>query len=342
MTRTGTSKLSIAALLLAACASAQEADTLRATAQRLFGSIPPVQAEEIRAPIVELGRALFWDERLSSSGSIACASCHPATAAGADDRRFSIDARGRPTARNAQTVFNSQAASAGLRWTADRPSGAAQAVGSITGSLGFDSAADIVPVLDRSGYRDLFAKAFPDDVEPISAESFGLALEAYQRTLRTPARFDRWLDGDDAALTEVELRGLERFITIGCAGCHDGPLLGGTRLERFGITEDYRPHTGSTGTDTGRMRATGNESDRDVFRVQPLRNVSMTAPYFHDGSVPDLRTAARIMARVQLGRTLTDAELDELVAFLRALAGEVPAHYAPPVDSQASPPPPAN
>src|SRR5690606_32504649 len=152
MTRTGTSKLSIAALLLAACASAQGADTLRATAQRLFGSIPPVQAEEIRAPIVELGRALFWDERLSSSGSIACASCHPATAAGADDRRFSIDARGRPTARNAQTVFNSQAASAGLRWTADRPSGAAQAVGSITGSLGFDSAADIVPVLDRSGY----------------------------------------------------------------------------------------------------------------------------------------------------------------------------------------------
>lgn len=325
----------IAALLLAACASAQETDSLRAEAQRLFGSIPPVRVEEIGRPIVELGRALFWDERLSSSGSVACASCHPAEAAGADDRRFSIDARGRPTSRNAQSVFNSQAASAGLRWTADRPSGAAQAVGSITGSMGFDAAADIVPVLDRNGYRDLFAAAFPDDAEPVSPENFGRALQAYQETLRTPARFDRWLDGDDAALTAVELRGLERFISIGCAGCHDGPLLGGTRLARFGVVEDYRPHTGSTGNDTGLMRTTGDESDRDVFRVQPLRNVSRTAPYFHDGSVADLETATRIMARVQLGRTLGDTELTELVAFERALAGEVPAHYAPPASSEA-------
>jgi len=327
-------RFAIAALLLAACASAQETDTLRARAERLFGSIEPVRAEELEEPIVELGRALFWDERLSANGRTACASCHPATAAGADQRRFSIDARGRPTARNAQTVFNSQLASAGLRWTADRPSGAAQAMRSITGSLGFETAADIVPVLDRNGYRGPFARAFPNDEEPMSPENFAVALEAYQRTLRTPGRFDRWLDGDDGALTAVELRGLERFIEIGCAGCHDGPLLGGTRLARFGVVEDFRPHTGSSETDTGLANATGNESDRDVFRVQPLRNVSRTAPYFHDGSVPDLETAVRVMARVQLGRTLADTELDELVAFLRTLEGDVPAHYAPPVGSE--------
>lgn len=322
----------LAALLVAGSAGAQDTQALRAKAEQLFGSIAPVRAEEIEDPRAALGRALFWDARLSSNGSIACASCHPAAAWGADDRRFSINARGRPTSRNAQTIFNTQTAPAGLRWTGDRASGAAQAIGSITGSMGFEAVTDIVPVLIRSGYRERFAAAFADDPEPVSADNYARALQAYQETLRTPAAFDRWLEGDDAALGALELRGLELFVTTGCATCHNGPLLGGTLLRRFGAVEDFRPHTGSSDADIGLMATTGNESDRDVFRVQPLRNVARTAPYFHDGSVPDLETAARIMARVQLGQTMTDEELEAVVAFLGSLTGEVPAHFAPPSD----------
>ena len=324
------SALALAAFLLALAASAQQAPALRATAQQLFGSISPVRSEEVQDPEAVLGRALFWDTRLSANGQVACASCHPAAAWGADARRFSVNARGKPTGRNAQSIFNSQSAPAGLRWVGDRDSGAAQAIGSITGSMGFDDVEDIVPVLLRNGYRELFSEAFPDDGEPVSPDNYGRALQAYQETLRTPAPFDRWLDGDDGAMTPAELSGLERFVSIGCASCHSGPLLGGTSLQRFGVVEDFRPHTGSSESDRGLMSATDDESDRDVFRVQPLRNVSRTAPYFHDGSVPDLETAIRVMARVQLGTTLTDAEIEDLVAFLRTLDGEVPAQFAPP------------
>ena len=324
------SVLSWLALTLPVCASAQDGGELRSAALALFGTVASVTDEERRDPKVVLGQALFWDVRLSVNGSVACASCHLPEVWGADDRPFSINARGEATSRHAQTVFNSQLAQAGLRWVADRPTGAAQAVGSITGSMGFEDAGDIVPVLRRHGYRPLFEAAFPDDSDPVSIEHYGRALQAYEETLRTPSRFDRWLQGDDAAMTDEEVRGLGRFMEIGCAGCHNGPLLGGTMLQRFGQVEEYFKHTGSSDADVGLMKSTGNEADRYVFRVQPLRNVSRTAPYFHDGSVADLRSATRIMARVQLGRELNETELDELIAFQAALAGDVPTNFRAP------------
>lgn len=342
MGRTGTMKptwmrrsvYACVALTLPVCSSGQDEGGLRAAARALFGTVPAVTDEERNDPKAVLGQALFWDARLSVNGSVACASCHLPEVWGADDRRFSINARGVETSRHAQTIFNSQSARAGLRWVADRPTGAAQAIGSITGSMGFEDADDIVPLLLQHGYRPLFESAFPDGVDPVSIENYGHAVQAYEETLRTPARFDEWLEGDDAAMTDEEVRGLERFIEVGCATCHNGALLGGTTLQRFGLLDEYWKHTGSRDVDLGLMKSTGNEADRYVFRVQPLRNVSRTAPYFHDGSVADLRSAARIMARVQIGRELNETELDELVAFLSALTGDVPAGYRAPVWSE--------
>lgn len=286
--------------------------------------------ETLRSPLVQLGRALFWDTRLSADGQTACASCHLVEDWGSDRRVRPLDARGKPTKRHSQSVLNAQQATAGLRWVADRPTGAEQALGSITGSMGFDSREVMVSVLHAQGYAPAFAAAFPNDAAPVSAEHYADALQAYQETLRTPAPFDAWLGGDDAALNDRELRGLQQFIATGCGGCHAGPLLGGGALQRFGVVADYRPHTGSTTDDTGLMQKTGSDRDKDIFRVQPLRNVAKTAPYFHDGSVSELSEAVAVMGRVQLGQTLPEATVDEIVDFLGALTGDVPAHFGPP------------
>jgi len=305
-------------------------DTLRAQAAALFGTIESVSEREVDDPLVRLGRALFWDPRLSADGRTACASCHLPEDWGSDRRRFSIEARGQLTRRHSQSVFNTQAATAGLRWLADRPSGADQALGSITGSMGFDTRDDLIAALRDHAYTGEFEKAFPEAEEPLRAEHYATALQAYQQTLRTPAPFDTWLMGDDAALDAGQIRGIKSFIDVGCGGCHAGALFGGGSLQRFGLIEDYRAHTGSAGDDKGLIDTTGQESDRDVFRVQPLRNVSRTAPYFHDGSVADLGDAVAVMAKVQLGQTLSSDMLVDIVRFLDALTGPVPHHYGPP------------
>jgi len=193
-----------------------------------------------------------------------------------------------------QTVFHSMD-TPGLRWLADRATGADQAMGSITGSMGFDEREDILPLLVEHGYEELFAAAYPDSPDPVSTINYGKALEFYQATLRTQAPFDAWLGGDDEAMSEEEIKGLDRFLSLGCVGCHQGELVGGTMLQRFGVQENYWEHTGSPDIDSGLMRITGEEQDRFFFRVPLLRNIAKTSPYFHDGSVDDLRRATDIM-----------------------------------------------
>jgi cytochrome c peroxidase len=309
-----------------AAVSADEA--LRADALRLLGRLeaPALPATD---PAVALGRALFWDTRLSSDGKTACASCHSARDWSADRRRFSIDARGKPTGRHSQPVFNAMQ-QASLRWTGDRKTGADQARGSMTGSMGFASVDLALAKLRELDYEPMFRAAYSADSEPISAANYGRALEAYQATLLTPAAFDEFLAGRDEALDARQKRGLRAFMDTGCAGCHAGPLLGGTSLQRFGVVRDYWLETGSQKIDAGRFSATKKEEDRYVFRVPMLRNVARTAPYFHDGSVERLHAAVRIMASVQLGRKLEDAAVDDMVAFLGALTGKMPENYAPP------------
>jgi len=306
---------------------------LRAAATAQLGAVSAPAAGEIDTPQARLGRALFWDARLSANGQVSCASCHAPADWGSDSQPKSIDARGRPTERQSMSVFHSMDAPAGLRWLADRASGAAQAEASITGSMGFAKRDDIVPALERHGYRPLFRATFPEQAAPISPANYAAALQAYQATLRTPAPFDRWLAGDDGAMSERQVRGLRRFVETGCAGCHGGLLFGGRSMQRFGIAGDYWEHTGSRDVDPGLMQRTRQKQDQFVFRVPSLRNVAKTSPYFHDGSVPELRDAARVMARMQLGEDLGDQALDELVAFLEALTGRVPDHYTRPAKS---------
>lgn len=312
-----------------ALAGAAKADEpLRRQAADLFGRIPAGTVSP-ESPEARLGRALFWDTRVSLDGKTACASCHAAGDWGADRRPFSIDARSEATSRHSPTVFNSMSQPA-LRWLGDRKTGADQAEGSLTGSMGFPSKQEGVAVLAKLAYLPAFRAAYPQDPEPLSARNYGRALEAYEATLVTPAPFDRFLGGDERALSGRQKAGLRAFIHTGCAGCHDGPLFGGGTFQRFGVVKDYWPETGSKKIDVGRFATTKKEEDRYVFRVPMLRNVAKTAPYFHDGSVERLDRAVRIMGAVQLGRTLDDATVKSIVAFLESLTGEVPAHYAPP------------
>jgi len=309
--------------------SAERDSDSRDEAKRRLGIISAPSETTLSRPDVSLGRSLFWDTRISSDQMTACASCHSAEDWGADRRRFSPDARGKNTARNSQTVFNATLQPS-LRWTGDRRSAAHQAERSITGSMGFAAAEDIIPVLRRHGYEPAFREAFPDDPDPVSPTHYARGIAAYEATLITPAPLDRYLAGDDDAIGELQKEGLNRFLDLGCADCHNGPLLGGESLERFGLFKDYWDATKSEKIDAGLFETTKNESDRYRFRVPMLRNIAKTAPYFHDGSVDNLPDAVRVMADVQLDTRLDDHEVEGIVAFLESLTGEVPGHYAPP------------
>jgi cytochrome c peroxidase len=304
-------------------------DKLREDARRRFGVIKPVPDATLVHPDVTLGRALFWDTRVSGDGKTACASCHQPADWGADRRRFSPDAKGKNTSRNSQTVFNALLQPS-LRWTGDRKSGAHQAEKSLTGSMGLASADAVVPILKELGYEAAFKSAYPKDSAPVSPANYARALQAYQETLLTPAPFDRFLAGQDDALNAQQKRGLKLFISAGCADCHRGPLLGGGLIRKFGVVKVYWTATKSEKKDAGLFEATKNEADRYKFRVSMLRNIAKTAPYFHDGSVAELKEAVQVMADVQLGDRLSDADASAIVAFLEALTGEVPKHYSPP------------
>jgi cytochrome c peroxidase len=311
----------------AAALSAHADPQMRADALKLFGVVEAASPAELTRAEVHLGRALFWDTRLSLDGKTACASCHMDH--GADRRIASIDAKGLPTSRHSPTVFNSMGQPA-LRWLGDRKTGAEQAEGSITGSMGFASKQEGVAKLKDLQYEARFRAAFPDEPNPLTSVNYGRALHAYQASLSTPSPFDRFLAGDDRALTAEQKQGLKTFVATGCAGCHDGPLLGGTKFMKFGLVKDYWSETGAQKPDVGRFAMTKKDEDKYVFRVPMLRNVAKTAPYFHDGSVDTLDRAVRIMGATQLGRKLDDATVGSIVAFLESLTGEVPAHYAPP------------
>lgn len=299
--------LGLAAFVSAGTALAQAPDDtrLQSEAQKQFGVLESVPPSAI-GPAAELGRALFWDTRLSADGQTACASCHHAADWGADRRPFSPDARGKLTARNSQTVFNAMLQPA-LRWTGDRKSGAHQAERSLTGSMGFTNAVAVVPLLRRHGYEPRFRQVWPDDPAPLTVTNYAKALETYQSTLVTPAPFDRFLAGDRTALNGSQKAG----------------------LRRFGVKKPYWEATKSAKRDTGLHETTKLEGDRDKFRVSMLRNVAQTAPYFHDGSVAELKEAVQVMADVQLGRRLSDADAAAVEQFFGSLSGDVPMSFSP-------------
>lgn len=322
-----TRRLLPAVFLVVPCMASAGDEPLLGQARALFGVLPEVTAPDPAR--VALGRQLFWDTRISADGRTACASCHHVEDGSADRRPRSPDARGKQTLRNSQPVFNATLQPF-LRWTGDRKDAAAQARGSLTGSMGFENLQEAEAALRANGYAPHFEEVFTGPGPDLSADNYAVAIAAYEDTLITPGPFDRFLQGDPTALDAQQRDGLRTFIETGCAGCHRGPLLGGDSLQKFGLVKDYWTETGSDPIDTGRFRDSGQEADRAVFRVAMLRNVARTAPYFHDGSVASLGQAVAIMARVQLGRELSDAQVQSIVSFLGALDGKVPDNYGPP------------
>jgi cytochrome c peroxidase len=318
------------ALALAAWPAAAD-EQLRREAAALFGRVDAAPAAVRGRAEAELGRALFWDARISGDAKTSCASCHSMADWAADRRPVPVDARGKPMPRHAPTVFNSMHQPM-LRWLGDRKSGAELAEGLLTGPMGFATKEQAIERLGELGYARAFRAAYPAAEQPLSARNYALAVEAYMATLSTPAPFDRFLAGEDAALSARQKAGLRAFVGTGCAGCHNGPLFGGTTLQRFGLTRDYWLETGSKSVDPGLYALTKREEDRYRFRVPMLRNVAKTAPYFHDGSTDRLERAVSIMATVQLGRTLDQATAADIAAFLESLTGEAPSHFAPPRD----------
>jgi cytochrome c peroxidase len=174
------------------------------------------------------------------------------------------------------------------------------------------------------GYVAMFKEAFPNEKEPVTADNFAKAVGAFERTLVTPAPFDDFVQGNAAALTEQQKRGLTTFIDTGCLTCHFSPYLGGQMYQKFGVFEPYGKYTKSQAIDDGRFAVTGNPSDKYVFKVPVLRNVAQTPPYFHDGSMDKLADAVVIMAKIQLAKDLTKEQAADIVAFLSSLTGKIP------------------
>lgn len=284
---------------------------------------------------IDLGKALFFETRVAIDGHTSCATCHNPSYYGADSLALSVGIHGKKLARNASTVFNTPLLIA-QHYGGNRVTVEEQALKALLSPLAYGNKdyPEAEAKLKSLGYLKMFTAAFPNEADPVNAENWAKAIGAFERTLLTPAPFDRYLKGDQRAISKEAKIGLEKFMSVGCAGCHNGVTVGGQSYQKFGLTEDYWLATGSkemealNGRDKGKWHDTQKPEDMFVFKVPQLRNVAMTAPYFHDGSVAKLDDAVRVMARLQLGKQLSDDEVRHIVAFLGTLTGEVPKSFA--------------
>ncbi len=283
-----------------------------------FGSERPSQE------VVHLGSKLFFDTRLSKDGTVSCARCHLPQFHFTDTLTKSRGTENRQAPRNAQTLINT-AGQISQHWDGNREDVEEQAIRSFTLAVPYNlkDHSELKDKLLEHQYSADFKSAFkknlaeisPDEAAELAAKSIG----AYERTLVGPGRFDDYLDGNVTVLNTKERRGLKKFIEIGCAGCHSGQLIGGEMYQKFGVANDPYPLTGSTKRDLGRYDVTKDEDDKEVFKVPPLRNVTKTAPYFHDGSVETLDEAIYIMGKVQLDVEIGAQDREDIQAFLKTL-----------------------
>lgn len=300
--------------------------------------IQPITPAVVRdAPMMELGKQLYFDPRLSRSGFISCNSCHNLSMGGSDNLTSSIGDRWHQGPINSPTVLNSSMNVAQF-WDGRARSLKEQAGGPIAnpGEMAFTHELAVGVIASIPAYVTEFQAVFGD--RRVDIDRITTAIAAFEETLVTPdSRFDQWLAGNDAALTEDELDGYRLFKTSGCATCHNGPAAGGTSFRKMGVVEPYRTDNPAE----GRVAVTGRDADRFNFKVPTLRNVELTYPYFHDGAADTLAQAVDVMARVQLGRRFKAEENARIVAFLKTLTGAQPSFRLPilPPSSDATPRP---
>jgi len=320
--------LSILSFALMSFGSGGDEDLLK-QAKQIFSPLPQVIVSE-KNPVtpekVKLGKMLFYEARISVDGTVSCSRCHPIGLYAADGLRKSIGNNCKVNPRNAPTLFNA-GGQISEHWIGNRIDVEDQAKQSVIGpsSFGMPSYEAVEKKLKEiKGYAPLFEKAFPGEKDPVNVDNFAKAVGAFERTLVVPSRFDTFIKGDQTALTDPQKRGLKTFIETGCITCHSSAYLGGQMYQKFGVFEPYWRYTKSKEVDEGRYVVTNNESDKYVFKVPMLRNVEMTSPYFHDGSVDRLDDAVWVMGKIQLAKDLDKSRVEEIVAFLNALTGEIP------------------
>ncbi|MHA7815399.1 MAG: cytochrome-c peroxidase [Pseudohaliea sp.] len=309
--------------------------TLKALAAAVALSAPLAQAVEPIAPIepptgvnsakAAIGKQLFFDPRLSKSGFLSCNSCHNLSMGGSDNLPSSIGHGWQQGPINSPTVLNARYNVAQF-WDGRAGDLQEQAAGPIANpkemAMPHDLALEVIASIP--GYLEAFAAAYGD--EAVTLERVTETIAEFERTLVTPgAPFDRWLQGDEAALSDDEKAGYALFKDSGCTACHNGPAVGGGMFQKMGLVRPYETDNPAQ----GRYALTGKESDRMVFKVPTLRNVELTYPYFHDGGAETLDEAVRVMGRLQLGREFSDSEVAQLVAFLKSLTGELPQFALP-------------
>lgn len=283
--------------------------------------VDPIESVEVKNPaLVELGKMLFFEPRLSRSGFISCNSCHNLATGGVDNLQTSVGDRWQKGPINSPTVLNSFGQIAQF-WDGRAKTLAEQAAGPIANPLEMASTHEMAVKVIASipGYAPYFEKAFGDakvDIKRITD-----AMAEFERTLVTPnARFDKWLKGDKKAITAQELNGYNLFKSSGCTICHNGAQLGGQSFQKMGVVRPYE----TTNTAEGVKAISGRDQDRMTFKVPMLRNVELTYPYFHDGAVWSLEESVSIMGDLQLGKRYTEQEIKDITAFLKTLTGDQP------------------
>ena len=316
----------IIAMTLAGAANAGTGDfdrSLLAVFQPLPSEMPstdnPITSEKIT-----LGRMLYYDKRLSRDRQTSCNSCHQLSAYGVDNQQFSSGFKGQLGGRNSPTVYNAAQHIAQF-WDGRAEDVEEQAKGPVLNpvEMAMPMPDKVVETLKSiPGYVDAFAKAFPKEEEAITYNNMAKAIGAFERKLVTPSRFDAFLKNDDNALTDDEKAGLKAFIEAGCITCHSGSGLGGHIYQKVGLVKPW-PHL----QDDGRFSVTNNEADKYLFKVPGLRNVEMTAPYMHDGSILTLEESIARMSVHQLGRQLSADQVQSIATFLKSLTGEIPVDY---------------
>ncbi len=288
--------------------------------------IQPIEPAQIAEPAkVELGKQLFFDPRLSKSGVISCNSCHNLSTGGSDNLPTSVGHNWQQGPINSPTVLNSSMNVAQF-WDGRAKDLQEQAGGPIANpkEMAFSHQQAVAVVSSIPQYREAIQKTYKTDKVTIDAITDAIA--EFEKTLATPnSRFDRWLKGDQQALTQTEQDGYQLFKETGCVACHNGPAAGGNSFQKMGQVEAYKTENPAQGV----AGLTGKDVDRFKFKVPTLRNVELTYPYFHDGAYWKLEEAVDVMARLQLGRQLSADEIGKIVAFLKTLTGEQPSFALP-------------
>ena len=305
-------------------------------AHALFGKLPATMpgSEQDTPAMISLGKKLYFEKVISINKTQSCNSCHPIDnkGAGADNLKTGKGALGKSGDRNDPPTMNAGFQIAQF-WDGRAGTLEKQAQGPPLNpiEMGMPNAEALVERLKGiKQYPADFKKAFPGEKDPVTFDNFAKAVAAFERTLVTRGRFDRFMDGDKQALTGQEMEGMRTFITVGCVQCHSGPNLGGMTFQKMGVFHAYTNHA-----DLGRFKVTNLESDTYVFKVPMLRNVTLTAPYFHDGEVGNLSAAVDQMGYLQLDKKLKGEEINSILRFLTTLA-DAERTTAPPIEAKES------